>query len=69
MQGLHELDADGVSAAVCYVGVGSREQALAIARVVVGERLAAGANVIDGVSSIYRGGPENLDSGISGFSA
>ena len=53
MQDLHELDADGVSAAVCYVGVGSREQALAIARVVVGERLAAAANVIDGVSSIY----------------
>jgi len=53
VQDLHELDADGVSAAVCYVGVGSREQAVAIARVVVEERLAAAANVIDGVSSVY----------------
>ena len=53
MQELHELDAGRVSAAVCYVSVGSREQALEIARAVVGERLAAAANVIDGVSSVY----------------
>ena len=53
VQDLHELDAGRVSAAVCYVGVGSREQAVAIACAVVGERLAAAANVIDGVSSVY----------------
>ena len=53
MQELHEPDGVRVSAAVCYVGVGSRERALAIARVVVEERLAAAANVIDEVSSIY----------------
>ena len=53
MQDLHEPDADCVSAALCYVGVGSREQALAIASAVVEERLAAAANVIDGVSSVY----------------
>ena len=37
----------------CYVTSGSREEALAIGRTVVEERLAACANVLDGVSSIY----------------
>ena len=37
----------------CYVTAGSREEALAIGRTVVEERLAACANVLDGVSSIY----------------
>ena len=53
MQDLHELGAGRMSAAVCYVGVGSREEGLAIARAVVEERLAAAANVIEGVSSFY----------------
>ena len=38
---------------VCYVTAGSRAEALAIARTVVEERLAASANVLDGVTSIY----------------
>jgi len=37
----------------CYVTAGSREEALAIGRTVVEERLAACANVLDGMSSIY----------------
>ena len=39
----------------CYVTTGSREEALAIGRAVVGERLAACANVLDGMTSIYCG--------------
>lgn len=37
----------------CYVTAGSRAEALSIGRTVVEERLAACANVLDGVSSIY----------------
>ena len=37
----------------CYVTAGSREEALAIGRVIVEERLAACANVLDGMSSVY----------------
>jgi periplasmic divalent cation tolerance protein len=37
----------------CYFTTGSREEALAIGRAVVGERLAACANVLDGMTSIY----------------
>ena len=37
----------------CYVTTGSRKEALAIGRAVVGERLAACANVLDGITSIY----------------
>jgi periplasmic divalent cation tolerance protein len=37
----------------CYVTAGSREEALAIGRTVVEERLAACANVLDDMSSIY----------------
>jgi periplasmic divalent cation tolerance protein len=38
---------------VAYVTTASREEALVIGRTVVGERLAACANVIDGLRSIY----------------
>jgi periplasmic divalent cation tolerance protein len=38
---------------LCYVTAGSREEALAIGRAVVAERLAACANVLDGITSIY----------------
>ena len=37
----------------CYVTAGSRDEALSIGRTVVQERLAACANVLDGVTSIY----------------
>jgi len=37
----------------CYVTAPSREQALAIGRTIVQERLAACANVLDGVASVY----------------
>ena len=42
-----------MSAYFCYIPVPSRDEALAIGRTVVEERLAACANVLDGVSSIY----------------
>jgi uncharacterized protein involved in tolerance to divalent cations len=42
-----------MSAFFCYVTAGSRAEALAIARAVVAERLAASANVLDGAISIY----------------
>jgi periplasmic divalent cation tolerance protein len=38
---------------LCYVTAGSRAEALAIGRTVVEERLAASANVLDDVTSIY----------------
>jgi periplasmic divalent cation tolerance protein len=38
---------------LCYVTAGSRDEALAIGRTVVEERLAASANVLDGATSIY----------------
>ena len=37
----------------CYVTAGSRDEALTIGRTVVEERLAACANVLDGMTSIY----------------
>lgn len=37
-----------------YITAGSREEALRIGRVLVGERLAACANILDGMTSIYR---------------
>ena len=40
-------------AAIVYSTVGSREQALAIGRTLVAERLAACANVLDGMTSVY----------------
>ncbi len=38
---------------LCHVNVGSRAEALEIGRVLVEERLAACANVLDGLSSLY----------------
>jgi periplasmic divalent cation tolerance protein len=37
----------------CYVTAGSRDEALTIGRTIVQERLAACANVLDGMTSIY----------------
>jgi periplasmic divalent cation tolerance protein len=37
----------------CYVTADSREEALAIGRAIVQERLAACANVLDAITSIY----------------
>ena len=37
----------------CYVTAGSRDEALSIGRTVVEERLAACANVLDGMTSVY----------------
>ena len=42
-----------MAAMLVYVTTASREEALNIGRALVGERLAACANVIGGVSSIY----------------
>ena len=42
-----------MAAMFVYVTTASREEALNIGRALVSERLAASANVIDGVSSIY----------------
>ena len=44
-------DAD---ACLCYVSLGPREDALAIGRALVEERLAAAVNIQDGGRSIYR---------------
>jgi periplasmic divalent cation tolerance protein len=42
-----------VAASFCYVTAGSGAEALALGRTVVEERLAACANVLDGMTSIY----------------
>ncbi len=42
-----------MSASVVYVTAASRDEALAIGRTVIGERLAACANVLPGMRSIY----------------
>jgi periplasmic divalent cation tolerance protein len=42
-----------MAACVCYVTAPSHDEALAIGRAVVAERLAAGANVIERVASVY----------------
>ena len=42
-----------IAACLCYVTAGSREAALRLGRALVEERLAAGANVVDGLSSLY----------------
>lgn len=41
------------SAVIAYVTASSREEALAIGRAIVKERLAACANVLDGMTSVY----------------
>lgn len=38
----------------CYITAGSRDEALALGRALVEERLAACANVIEGMTSVYR---------------
>jgi periplasmic divalent cation tolerance protein len=42
-----------MAACLCYVTAGSRAEALTIGRTVVQERLAACANVLDGMTSLY----------------
>jgi periplasmic divalent cation tolerance protein len=42
-----------MSACLVCINAGSREEALAVGRALVEERLAAAANVMDGVTSIY----------------
>ena len=42
-----------VSACVCYVTAGSAEEARSLGRTLVEERLAACANILDGVTSLY----------------
>jgi periplasmic divalent cation tolerance protein len=42
-----------MNACICYVTAGSREEALAIGRALVEERLAACANLLDGMTSVY----------------
>lgn len=51
--GARETGADDAPVSV-YVTVGNRAAGLALARALVEERLAACANVIEGVSSVYR---------------
>ena len=41
-------------ACLCYISLGPREDAVAIGRTLVEERLAAAVNVLPGVRSIYR---------------
>jgi len=45
---------DSVDMCLCYVSLGPRQDAVAIGRVLVEERLAAAVNIQDGVRSIYR---------------
>ena len=45
---------DSVDACLCFVSLGPREDALAIGRTLVEERLAAAVNVQTGVRSVYR---------------
>ena len=42
-----------MTACFCYVTAGSRDEALRIGRALVEERLAACANVVDGMTSVY----------------
>jgi periplasmic divalent cation tolerance protein len=43
-----------MTACLCYMTAGSRDEALRIARALVEERLAACCNLIEGMTSIYR---------------
>src|SRR5688500_10562248 len=52
--GMSSVRADApFSACICYVTAGSREEARAIGRTLVAERLAACANLLDGMTSLY----------------
>jgi periplasmic divalent cation tolerance protein len=42
-----------MGACFCYITAGSRDEALAIGRALVEARLAACANVLDGMTSVY----------------
>jgi periplasmic divalent cation tolerance protein len=42
-----------IAACICFVTAGSREEARAISRTLVAERLAACANLLDGMTSLY----------------
>jgi periplasmic divalent cation tolerance protein len=46
--------ADSVDACLCFISLGAREDAHAIARALVEERLAAAVNVLPGMRSVYR---------------
>jgi periplasmic divalent cation tolerance protein len=41
------------AACLCYITAGSREEAVRLGRALVEERLAASANIVDGLSSLY----------------
>jgi periplasmic divalent cation tolerance protein len=45
---------DSADACLCFVSLGPREDAQAIARILVEERLAAAVNALPGMRSIYR---------------
>lgn len=45
---------NGGDLVIAYITAGSRDEALAIGRTLVEERLAACANLLDGMTSIYR---------------
>jgi len=45
---------DGGDVCLCYVSLGPREDAAAIARTLVEERLAAAVNLLPGMRSVYR---------------
>jgi periplasmic divalent cation tolerance protein len=55
-----------MAACFCYITAGSRDEALRIGRALVEERLAACANVLDGMTSVYwwQGALEQADEAV-----
>jgi periplasmic divalent cation tolerance protein len=55
-----------MAACLCYITAGSKDEALRIGRAVVEERLAACANVLDGMTSVYwwKGALEQADEAV-----
>ena len=51
---MSETDRNAAAPCMAYVTCGSEDEARAIARAVVGERLAACANIIPGMRSLFR---------------